>query len=480
MPQGFPLESSADRGGGVRRLLTAGAVSGLGIFSGALIALFPGFAILFVGAGVAALLAMVPLYAVLGSVLTARNLTDPFSSQSVIDAGAALELNPSAVIGIVILGLALLRAVRSGHSGALRVSIVVVLALTAWCGVGIAEFGLEPSLTRELLRTASIVGVAYLAATTSHPDRFDRLIPIVLLAAVLPAAVAIVQLFIQDLPLPSAGSTSALTTVADARPSGTLAHANAAAVLFAICVSLAIWRLRTPHFSYRYLAAAALFTLALLSTQSIGGLLQLIVTLLAYAALRPQRASSRTAAAAVAATVLLVAFALSPLGADRLSGLATTQSFSAASTGVVTNSADWRFLNWSRYLEAWQTKPLLGHGLGAAVEQVTPLDNIPHNDSVRILIEGGIIGFLVAALAYFWLLRRLLTRSRSAISHRGLARLVLANYLGLSVHSLVQDVTLDTAAMYVVAVLVGSTLALPVAGRLDGRSTATVPSSRPA
>ena len=55
------------------------------------------------------------------------------------------------------------------------------------------------------------------------------------------------------------------------------------------------------------------------------------------------------------------------------------------------NSFNWRLSHWHTVLKAWEKHPFLGYGLGLSKQSIDS-KYLPHNDYLRALIEGGILG----------------------------------------------------------------------------------------
>lgn len=159
--------------------------------------------------------------------------------------------------------------------------------------------------------------------------------------------------------------------------------------------------------------------------------------------------------ASIVAIALVAVFSLSPIGQSRVNEVKTTQSFSAAAQGDQTNSLDWRFGNWAKLLQAWKSHPFFGFGSGATTSLVQPDHNIPHSDVLRLIVETGVFGFAVFAALYVMFLVALYRKAREPGETGRFAGVLFAIVLGLNTHALVNNITLETSTMYMLAVLVG-------------------------
>ena len=389
-----------------------------------------------VGLGTGVVLVLVPPSVFLGFILLTRNFAD-------LQAGSAVAggLNAGALVGVLALGVAFFRLVPLPRIRGLGPALLVLLLLGFWFLVGFVEFGEARPLLRELIRSSSIVAVALVALNTVRsPLDLSRAVDVVIVTAAAPAVVAVAQM-----------------ALGRDRAYGTLAHPNAAATLFGVCLAISLWALASRPGKRRYALMAVLFGVALLSTKSLGGMAQMLVTLLAYP-LVARRAGSRAGIAAVVGIILVIVFSLSPIGADRVSEIGTTRSYGEIAQGESgTNSLDWRFGNWVELLEEWREKPLVGYGSGSTVALVTPRQTIPHSDVVRLLVETGVFGLLTFGALFVLLVMRLYRYA----ARSSYAAAVLAVLAGVAVHGTVNNITLQTATMYALAVLVGSALARP-------------------
>jgi O-antigen ligase len=420
-------------------VLLAGVVSAA---VGYVVAAAPSLVAPIVGLGVAAALLAAPAEVFLGLAVLARNLSD-----AAAHGPSFAGFNAGALVGLLALGVAGLRLLVVPRPRGILGAFTLVLLLVFWLAVGVVNFGLDPEIQRELVRSTSIIALA-LVALAAPAVSAHRIVDAVLLATSVPAIVALGQLVRRD----GFENTD--------RVYGTLAHPNAAAAIFGVGLAVALWRMLETR-RRRYLVAAAMFAVAMLATKSLGGVAQMFVTLVAYAFLTRRR-DTRGAVTAAVAIALAVVFVLSPLGSDRVGELSSTTSPTQAIQGNQTNSVDWRFANWIKLIEAWQEKPVLGWGLGTTETLVVPGENIPHSDVVRLLVETGVVGFLVFGAAYAALLVALYRRVEGAGSvDARFCAVVLAVVLGLTAHGFANNISTQTATMYAAAVLVALALAVP-------------------
>jgi O-antigen ligase len=392
---------------------------------------------LLAGAEVVAILTLAPAWIFVGAALLVRNVADALAAHTVVG-----TLNLGALLGILVVTVVVLRVLGMRRPIGVAVALGWSVLILFWFAVAYVNFGADPSVQRELIRVLSIIGLVLLVANAvrSRSD-VDRLVDTVIVASLIPAFVVLLQ-----------------AAEGVERPNGTLSHANHAAGVFVIALALSLWRVLDSGYRGRYVVAALILGTALLATRSIGGMVQAVMTLLAFAFLA-KWSSSRRILVAVAALALISVFSLT-VGQSRLESLSTTKSFSQAAQGETTNSFDWRFEHWHELLDAWREKPLFGYGSGTANALVTPGGALPHSDVMRLLIETGIVGFVVfgaAVVALFIAMLRTTRTSRAVASYGVVAVAIVAGEL---VHCLAENVWSQTAGMYALAVVIGCALGL--------------------
>lgn len=397
------------------------------------------------GFGIIAAATIAPLGLAAG-VLAARNLTDLLASP--ISAGHASSLDPSGILGVALIIAAAVRVFLLRRSGVRRPVAMAALGLLAWFLVALVTFGFRVAFARELLRSLSIIALAVVIITSRTPRLRSRLPTIVLAIGVVPALVALLQVALHVHQF----------VHGEWRSAATFAQSNTAAMAFAICTIIAFWcRLRgRRHHGY----LGAFFLLAVISTGSMGGIVQTATGMLVVWYYHLRTRGTRLGAFALIG-IIIAGFAFSPIGEARLQELMTTHSPSTAAQGDISNSTDWRFLNWSLLLREWSRRPIYGAGLGSTTEigLVTPLDNLPHNDYIRLLVETGVSGFLYFGVLVLQLLRNVRARRNADPDSLSYASLTYALLIASLVLAFATDVSLDTAPLYTLTALIAGLFA---------------------
>jgi O-antigen ligase len=375
--------------------------------------------------------------------LTVRPLAD-----AVAERRFAAGLNVGSMLGLLILGAGSFRLLAAKSPRGIYAGGITAMLFTLWAVVAWLHAGSDPAITKELIRNLSIIVVALVALNAPDRRMIDRIPAVVVLSVIPPALVALYQL------------AAGIGFEGSRRVYGTLSHPNTAGALFAVGALVALWIYLENGRRKRYLAAGVLFTFALLATQSVGALGEVVVSVFVFAFLAYRRTPKIAVLTAVGIAILVV-FATSSLGRERVKELQSTRSFSAAidPRTFPTNSLEWRYGHWALEFRQWKQKPILGWGLGATLSFHMPDGFVAHSDPLRLLVETGILGFAVFGCALFLLLSRLKLIAAADPRAGSFAAASMAIMAGLLVNSLANDVSEQTAVMYVVAAVVGAALA---------------------
>jgi O-antigen ligase len=409
-----------------------------------------------------ALAADLPLVPLLGLTLLVRVITDELSSST---SRYSASLNLSGAIAVLLILVALGMLLR--HRRGVWPAVLAVLWLSVWTAIAMLSHGASGETVREGVREASIVALAvivYNSRGVLNVSVVTRLIQLVGLAS---ALLALYQL----------ATHTGLQVAGQIRSNGTFSHPNGAAMFFAIATATSVWR----YIEYSHRRAdtffAVIYAAATIATFSLTGLAGLLAMLMAIGTLRPGSVRLKLGAYVVAGLVL-VAFAATPLGAERLANESSTRVSSAQTRGTANTSLAWRLYKWGTLIPVWEQAPLVGHGLGTTVtvegtsENVTA-GKVPHNEYLRYLVETGMIGLLILLWATTILIRRLALRRRIP-GEVDTGTLGIAIIIGCLVNAAADNTILYSNTGYLVALIVGAVLCLPP------RATNLKPSARAA
>ena len=181
------------------------------------------------------------------------------------------------------------------------------------------------------------------------------------------------------------------------------------------------------------------------------------------------------AAGAIAATLaiaLSAVFFYAPLHHRFFHG--DTQQVGSFSINVTGRDALWS-ANWGWFKE----KPLIGFGAGASDRMTAALPgrgaSHPHNDYLRILVDYGLVGFVLWMSAYLALLRLTWKRWQAVRGTRVYAEQIHAAaflvLIGIGIAMIVDNPLIELARMGPLGILVGFSLGLPLVQRGSGQST---------
>ncbi|MET0787842.1 MAG: O-antigen ligase family protein [Cellulomonas sp.] len=350
----------------------------------------------------------------LGVLLVVRALID--------GAGGATA---TAGIAAAVIGLSVLVLVRS-PSWPARV-LVIAIALFASAAGGAAIYGAAETYG-EAVRVLSLVAVAVITINAPGTLTLGRITGLVQGVGTLPALYALVQL--------ATGTGTYSEGVL--RSTGTLAQANSAAVLFALCNIVTFSRLLSGTGKrWVNLGFLALFLVAQLSTASIGGFATVVAMVLVYMVVEAGRRFHRIALGLLALALAVVMALNSKAGAERLTEYTSGGSVDDTSLG-------WRFQAWEKVLIVWRERPVLGNGLGATTSGII-LHTIPHNEYVRLLAEVGLVGFTATVLLVVWFAVATIRRLRAG-APRAVCALALAVLAGAVVNGLAANTILYTVS----------------------------------
>ncbi len=381
--------------------------------------------------------------------LLVRVLTDDLSSPTSRHSGS-LNLN-AAIAGLFILvGATVL--VRDGRG---RRSIGLALAwICVWTAVALVNDGVSAETLREGVRETSVVALAAIVYNTRGAIGASTAARAVQALAFVPALIALYQL----------ATHTGMDITGELRSNGTFAFPTSAAMFFAIAATVSLWRYIELGTKPLDAQLVVLFAAALIATFSIDGLLTLAAMLVALGLLQTGSWRAKLGPCAVAAIVLLAFFA-TPLGSQRISSEAHTNTANVESG----TSLAWRLHKWKLLLEQWRHSPLLGDGLGSTLTTTasSPADNYtgkpPHNEYIRYLVETGVLGLALLLWGTGVLARRLvrLRRSPPTPTAASAATLALVVLLGCLFNALADNTFINSPTCYAATLLVVAVLSRP-------------------
>ena len=228
-----------------------------------------------------------------------------------------------------------------------------------------------------------------------------------------PLTVALMQMFLPSL-LPSilsanvssvdGGNPISSLLSEGSRIRGTLGVANTFATYLLLFMGLTWWKLNQVQRRWPWVLLLGLLAFLFVSTKSLFSLMMLCIFVLVLIA--PRFSLPKLIGGAILLALVVGLFASSDFGQQRLGSIASTPllnpnmdiSRAILLSRLDNNSFNWRLAQWTFLLQSWQKSPILGYGL-ATSPYLSALRNLAHNDYVRALVEGGIVG-LTTFLAF--------------------------------------------------------------------------------
>ena len=203
------------------------------------------------------------------------------------------------------------------------------------------------------------------------------------------------------------------------RINGTLGHPNTFASFLILFVALTYWKLGqvgkplSQKAPWLLLLGAEIFFLV--NTKALVGLPMLGVLLIVLTL--PQLSVKRLLGTIFIVATLIILFGSTEFGRERLASILDTPLLNSDITinrAILLSAADgnsfnWRLAQWSYLLGAWRQSSIFGYGTGLAT-YIGPFQNSAHNDYVRALVEGGLVGFVLYLLFHIAQLALLVKR----------------------------------------------------------------------
>jgi O-antigen ligase len=323
-------------------------------------------------------------------------------------------------------------------------------------GLGLGS-SLAPDAIREWVRILSWVMVYLLVMQLQDKISPERIIKILFLSSILPLSLAFMQLVAPGA-LPEILSATSVQSMESSlevsRVRGTLGHSNTFTTFLLFFISLTIWQLQQNKQKTLWLCLLGILAFFFASAKALFGLIAL--TILIGVLIIPRLSFTYLISGVLLLLLILGFFMSSDFGQERLGSLSGTPLLNPdidvwkaiiLSKGDG-NSFNWRLAQWHYLWEQWKLAPWMGYGLGLS-PYVSESGLLPHNDYLRALVEGGIIGFssfislfLVQGLRLYELLK---TNSRR---QRNLCFIMLALLIALSVGMITENIWSHTTLFF--------------------------------
>ena len=300
-----------------------------------------------------------------------------------------------------------------------------------------------PASIREFIRLFSWLMVYLLVMQLKGKISSYWFINILMLSLIIPTSVALLQTFLPDGVLPPLlvyATDPELEVIGEgSRVFGTLGHPNGLAKFLFLFIALTWWQLDRFGRRWYWLLLMSILVFLLVATQALFGIGMFGVFVLVRVS--QQISLSRLIAGGLLFAIFIGLFASTELGLERLNSISNTPllnpdiGISQAILMSDGNSFNWRIAQWTYLLQAWQQHPIFGYGLNGS-SAIAPFYNYAHNDYVRALVEGGIVGlisFLIFQGGQLVHIIGLYLRSNPNSDARRLHSILLAIFLSFSI-----------------------------------------------
>ena len=266
-------------------------------------------------------------------------------------------------------------------------------------GLGVDASYLPYSI-REWTRLFSFLMIYLLVMQLKDRLHPEKIISVLSLSLILPLTVAFMQTFLPSL-LPAILTINVKDATSfvseESRIRGTFGHPNSFAVYLLLFISLSWWKLTNSGRRWPWFILLSLLVFFLSTTKTMIILVMLATFVLVVIA--PRLSILNLIGGMLLFTSVIVLFTTTEFGRQRLGMVANTPLLNPdmdVSRAILlskfdNNSFNWRIAQWDYLLRAWTQYPIFGFGLGTSAF-ISANGIVPHNDYVRALVEGGIVG----------------------------------------------------------------------------------------
>jgi O-Antigen ligase len=415
------------------------------------------------------LLLAIPIIAVVGLIyfftcfeqavmglLIVRSSLDPFSSLQ-LPAVYAITVDALTILYLIVAVLQG-RSIKCDRFWWFFAAWVVLqglwVILLPFGGLGLDGSVLADSV-REWVRLFSWLMVYLLVMQLKDRIHPEKIISQLLLATVAPLVVGTLQMVLPGvlpsyfLPIPGNGFDTG------SRINGTLGHPNTFATFILLFIAIVCWQLIKSTRPWRWLIMLSLLAFFYVGSKALFSLMMLAVFVTVL--IVPRLSLVNLIGGIVLFALVIGLFASTPFGQERLSSVANTPLINPhlpvdraiLLSQTDNNSFNWRLSQWTYLLKQCEQFPLLGYGLGVSMK-ISTNGLLPHNDYVRALVEGGIVGFTTYITFFIAQVTRLLLLFKNS-SHplqRNLCISLLGIILAITVGMITENIWSHTTMFF--------------------------------
>ncbi|MDX2099581.1 MAG: O-antigen ligase family protein [Leptolyngbyaceae cyanobacterium bins.59] len=435
-----------------------------GLAIGAIVGLLAGIKPLLLGVGICAIVPLTFFFSnfelsILG-LLVLRSSLDPFSKQQ-LPAAFALGVDVLAILYVVV-QLLTRQPIKIDRFWWFLIGWMVLqglwVVLLPLGGLGLDGSAL-PMALREWIRMFSWSMVYFLVMQLKDRVPPEKVINTLFLALIIPVLIGLLQQFVPSVlpPLLSASGED-FGAIADGkvRIRSTLGGANTFSTFLLLYIGLTWWRLERAINRLPWLLLLVTLAFLMVQTKTLVSLMMMSVFI--GVMIVPRLSFLSLIGGFVLFALMIVFFGSTEFGQQRLGEIGNTPLLNRdidlwrailLSQGDG-NSFNWRLAYWTQLLNSWQYHPILGYGLGLTII-VGGGTYFAHNDFVRALVEGGIIGFLTFLIFLGAQSGRLLYLMRSSLathSQRNLCNVLFAFSIAIPVGMLTENIWTHTTLFF--------------------------------
>jgi len=299
-----------------------------------------------------------------------------------------------------------------------------------------------PEIGHELIRLFSLLMVYLLVMQLKGRIHPKKIISLLFISLIPPVTVALMQIVVPMTLLPPS-----LWPLKE-RLRGTLGHPNGFVTYLLVFIALTCWQLLRAKRRWPWILLLGLLAFLFVGTKALFGLPMFGIFVVVLIA--PRLNMPNLIGGILLLVVTIGLFSSTPFGQERLGSVLNTPLMNRdfdVSRAVITshwdyNSFNWRLAQWTFLLQSWQKSQIFGFGQGTSI-YLSEYHLYAHNDYVRALVEGGIVGlssFLVFLGAQLVRLIHLVRLAAPRSAHRDFCLVLLAIFIAIPEAMLTENI----------------------------------------
>ncbi|MDJ0730294.1 MAG: O-antigen ligase family protein [Crocosphaera sp.] len=322
-------------------------------------------------------------------------------------------------------------------------------------GLGLGGWALSIAV-REWVRLFSWIIIYLLILQLKDKINPHKIVTSLFLGLVIPLTVAFLQILVPSSLLPSILVYENDIFEAGTRINATFGHPNTFTTFTFLFLGLTYWKQQHSKNRKLWLILLGIVAFFFVSTKALVGLMMLATFLFCIFS---RNANIINIIGGIILFVFVIGlFASTEFGQERLGSIAQTpllnpdidiwKAIMLSKTDG--NSFNWRLAQWAYLLGQWQQYPLLGFGLGTG-KYISTNGLEPHNEYLRALIEGGIMGLIIFFIFLGGQIIYLFKVMRSSFDNKmkqDLAFTLMAILLGLCVGMITENIWTHTTLFF--------------------------------